>query len=130
MNARTCLAAAWIALLSMAPIAGQQPPTPPADAKPAAKQEDDAGKLRRFLDTVTVSATLNPDTLKDTPSTVSVIDAQTIDRRLIQNTADLIKFEPGVYIDSVLTRTGLNGFNIRGIGGNRVMTLIDGVETA
>ena len=79
---------------------------------------------------MTVSATLNPESLKDTPSTVSVIDAQTIDRRLIQNTADLIKFEPGVYIDSNLTRAGLNGFNIRGIGGNRVMTLIDGVETA
>lgn len=134
MNARTCLAAAWIALLSMTPLAGQQPQTPPADPKPEtrpeAKKEDDAEQLRQFLDAVTVSATFNPESLKDTPSTVSVIDAQTIDRRLIQNTADLIKFEPGVYIDSVLTRTGLNGFNIRGIGGNRVMTLIDGVETA
>jgi hemoglobin/transferrin/lactoferrin receptor protein len=135
MNARTCLAAAWIALISMAPAAGQQPPAPPADAKAdakadATKNEDDAEQLRQFLDAVTVSATLNPESLKDTPSTVSVIDAQTIDRRLIQNTADLIKFEPGVYIDSNLTRAGLNGFNIRGIGGNRVMTLIDGVETA
>ena len=101
-----------------------------ADAKPEATKEDDAEQLRQFLDAVTVSATLNPESLKDTPSTVSVIDAQTIDRRLIQNTADLIKFEPGVYIDSNLTRAGLNGFNIRGIGGNRVMTLIDGVETA
>ena len=35
----------------------------------------------------------------------------------------------GVYIESNLTRVGLNGFNIRGIGGNRVMTQIDGVET-
>ena len=59
-----------------------------------------------------------------------MIDAETIDRRLIENTADLIKFEPGVYIESNLTRIGLNGFNIRGIGGNRVMTLIDGVETS
>ncbi len=132
MNARTCLAAAWIVLISMAPHrAGSSPARRrTVDAKPEAKKEDDAEKLRQFLDTVTVSATLNPESLKDTPSTVSVIDAQTIDRRLIQNTADLIKFEPGVYIDSNLTRAGLNGFNIRGIGGNRVMTMIDGVETA
>jgi hemoglobin/transferrin/lactoferrin receptor protein len=146
MNACTCwsrtaaiairsLAAIWIALIvpgaaaaqTLAPAAGQQPT---ADTKPNATKEDDAEKLRQFLDAVTVSATLNPESLKDTPSTVSVIDAQTIDRRLIQNTADLIKFEPGVYIDSNLTRAGLNGFNIRGIGGNRVMTLVDGVETA
>ena len=72
MNARTCLAAAWIALISMAPLAGQQPQTPPADAKPEAKKEDDAEQLRQFLDSVTVSATLNPESLKDTPSTVSV----------------------------------------------------------
>ena len=61
---------------------------------------------------------------------MSVIDAETIDRRLIENIADLVKFEPGVYIDSNVTRVGLNGFNIRGIGGNRVMTQVDGVETS
>jgi hemoglobin/transferrin/lactoferrin receptor protein len=59
-----------------------------------------------------------------------VIDGQSIDRRLIQNAADLVKFEPGVYIDANITRIGLNGFNIRGIGGNRVMTQVDGIETS
>ena len=97
MNARNCLAAAWMVLISMGPAVGQQPPTTPVDAKPEAKKEDDAEQLRQFLDAVTVSATLNPESLKDTPSTVSVIDAQTIDRRLIQNTADLIKFEGKTY---------------------------------
>ena len=68
--------------------------------------------------------------VKETPGTVSVIDAETIERRLIENIADLVKFEPGVYIETNLTRIGLNGFNIRGIGGNRVMTQVDGVETS
>ena len=68
--------------------------------------------------------------MKETPGTVSVIDAETIARRLIENVADLVKFEPGVYIETNVTRIGLNGFNIRGIGGNRVMTQVDGVETS
>ena len=103
-----------------------QPAEPPAPAQPSTGD----ARERRFFDTVTVSSTLNPLSLKETPSTVSVIDAETIDRRLVLNAADLVKFEPGVYIESNLTRVGLNGFNIRGIGGNRVMTLVDGVETA
>ncbi len=105
----------------------------PASQAPEAATPEDAAKPaeepRRFFESVTVSATLNPTTLKDTPSTVSVIDDQTIERNLMENTADLIKFEPGVYVESNITRVGLNGFNIRGIGGNRVMTQIDGVET-
>ena len=61
---------------------------------------------------------------------VSVIDDEAIQERLIRNAADLVKYEPGVYVENSVTRLGLNGFNIRGIGGNRVMTRIDGVETA
>ena len=79
---------------------------------------------------MTVSATLTPTLVKEAPGTVSVIDADTIARRLMENAADLVIFEPGVYVESNLTRVGLNGFNIRGIGGNRVMTQVDGVETS
>lgn len=129
------VAAAFGMLLETATPAGaQQPPATPAPAAapatpqtpPAAPAKDDP----RFVDAVTVSATSNPQAVKDTPGTVSVIDAAAIERRLIENTADLVKFEPGVYIESNLTRIGLNGFNIRGIGGNRVVTQVDGVETS
>ena len=96
-------------------------PTPP---------ESDPGDPQRYFDTVTVSATANPTTVKETPGTVSVIDDEAIARRMMENTADLVTYEPGVYVEANLTRIGLNGFNIRGIGGNRVMTQIDGVETS
>lgn len=89
-----------------------------------------AGESPRFLEAVTVSATLSPSAVGDTPGTVSVIDAEQIERRLLETTADLVTFEPGVYVESNLTRIGANGFNIRGIGGNRVMTQVDGVETS
>jgi hemoglobin/transferrin/lactoferrin receptor protein len=88
------------------------------------------GESPRFLEAVTVSATQNPSAVGDTPGTVSVVGAEQIERRLLQTTADLVTFEPGVYVESNVTRIGANGFNIRGIGGNRVMTQVDGVETS
>ena len=116
------------------PHASEAQNTPPTEttpeATPAAAPAASPDDQPRFFDSVTVSATLNPTRVKDTPGTVSVIDAETIERRMIENVADLVKFEPGVYVETNLTRVGLNGFNIRGIGGNRVMTQVDGVETS
>ena len=83
-----------------------------------------------FLDSVTVTATLRPAPVRETPGMVSVIDSEVIQARLIETFADLVKYEPGVYIENHVTRLGLNGFNIRGIGGNRVMTQVDGVQTS
>lgn len=98
----------------------------PGPATPTAGDEEPP----RFLDAVTVSATLNPSAVKDTPGTVSVIEGETIERRMIENVPDLLAFEPGVYVETNLTRIGANGFNIRGIGGNRVLTQVDGIETS
>jgi hemoglobin/transferrin/lactoferrin receptor protein len=107
-----------------------KPATTAAPEKPPTVAPQDASQTPQFVDDVTVSATLNPSSVKETPGTVSVIDGGDIARRLIENTADLVKFEPGVYVETNITRIGLNGFNIRGIGGNRVMTQVDGVETS
>lgn len=108
----------WAQAQSASP--SQTNPPPAADPPPAEP---------RFFERVTVSATLSPATVKDTPGTVAVITDEAIRRGLMENAADLIRFEPGVYVESNLTRLGLNGFNIRGIGGNRVLTQVDGVET-
>ena len=83
-----------------------------------------------FLDSVTISANLRPAPVRDTPGVVSVIDGETIQERMVEDFADLVKYEPGVYVENNVTRLGLNGFNIRGIGGNRVMTMVDGVQTS
>jgi hemoglobin/transferrin/lactoferrin receptor protein len=106
-------------LLAPAFAFAQDPPAQPAASDPQPT----------FFDAVTVSATLNPAEVGDTPGTVTVVDAEAIDRRMLQNVADLVRFEPGVYVETVVNRVGLNGLNIRGIGGNRVMTQVDGVET-
>ncbi len=131
--AAVVLAAAAAILSAPAGVAAQQPvPPAPADggtAEPAPAAGDPAEPLT-FLDTVTVSATLRPAPVRETPGTVSVIDGQTMEERLVRDFADLVKYEPGVYVENNVTRLGLNGFNIRGIGGNRVMTRVDGVQTS
>lgn len=103
-------------LLAAAPLGDSPQPDKPADP-PATTVKDE----------ITVTATRSPRAVKDTPGEVSVISDQEIDRQLMTNTADLVKFEPGVYVDDELTRLGLGGFNIRGIGGNRVLTRVDGI---
>ena len=108
---------------------GRQQADPPAN-EPAERTDPSAGEPLTFLDAVTVTATLSPMPVQDTPGMVSVIDDETIQERLIRDFADLVKYEPGVYVENHVTRLGQNGFNIRGIGGNRVLTQVDGVQTA
>ena len=107
--------------------ADRQPAEPPAPVEDTTQPDGDP---LTFFDAVTVTATLNPAPVQETPGTVSVIDSDAIQERLIENFADLVKYEPGVYVENSVTRLGLNGFNIRGIGGNRVLTQVDGVQTA
>ena len=99
-----------------------------AAAAPAPETAQSGDEPLTFLDSVTVSATLRPAPVADTPGTVTVIDSQAIQERMVTDFADLVKYEPGVYVENHATRLGLNGFNIRGIGGNRVMTQIDGFQ--
>ena len=113
--------------------AGAQPDAAQAAAQPDTAEPDAEAPPEEpptFLDSVTISATLRPAPVRDTPGMVSVIDGETIQERMIEDFADLVKYEPGVYVENNVTRLGLNGFNIRGIGGNRVMTLVDGVQTS
>ena len=128
--------AATLAFLSGCSTALAQDDAPPRQEaeQPAAEPDRETPQPGddplSFLDAVTVTATLRPAPVQDTPGMVSVIDDETIQERLVQDFADLVKYEPGVYVENNVTRLGLNGFNIRGIGGNRVLTQVDGVQTA
>lgn len=95
-----------------------------------AKEEDAAMPVASFLDSVNVTATRGERSLRETPGQVSVIGAEEIEEQGYRDVTDLVRFLPGVYVDGDLTRLGASGFNIRGIGGNRVATQVDGVPTA
>ena len=82
------------------------------------------------LDRIVVSATLTERAQRDVASEVSVIDALQIDRRQIQDVADLLRYEPGVSASGSAIgagRFGRDGITIRGLGGNRVRIELDGI---
>ncbi|MES2818584.1 MAG: TonB-dependent hemoglobin/transferrin/lactoferrin family receptor [Pseudomonadota bacterium] len=104
----------WLALLLASPSLVQ------AAAEPTANPTQ--------FDTVTVTATRNEQSLGQVPSTVSVQTEREIDQRNIKTIRDLVRYEPGLSVNGTGSRFGLGGFTIRGIGGNRVLTQVDGVS--
>jgi hemoglobin/transferrin/lactoferrin receptor protein len=91
------------------------------------------------LPPVTVLATRTETRADEAPATVTVFIADDIEAMLATDIKDLVRFEPGV---SVVTqparfgaalgtagRAGNEGFTIRGIGGDRVLMIVDGVRS-
>ena len=89
--------------------------------------------------TITVTATRTPTAIEDAPNTVTVIDEEQIADELATDIKDLVRFEPGITVrraparfGAALGTTGRAGnedFNIRGIGGNRVLIQVDGIRS-
>lgn len=99
-----------------------------------AKAEFDAVEV----DKVTVTATRSEKALSKAPASVIVISAQEIEDGLIKDIKDLVRDEPGVSVRNAPARftaagastgrDGNAGFNIRGLEGNRVLIVVDGVR--
>lgn len=97
-------------------------------------ENDDVKALRK----TTVTATRTEESIDEVPATVSVMTEQKIADELATDIKDLVRFEPGVAVrssparftaaGSSVGRDGNSGFNIRGLEGNRVLILVDGVR--
>jgi len=81
------------------------------------------------LEEVQVTATLLPRRSEDIAGTVTVINAAEIQRQIANDLNDLTRYQPGLGMDTA-ARGGNQGFAIRGIGGNRVLMVLDGVRSA
>src|SRR5690606_3579809 len=73
------------------------------------------------LEMVTITATRIAPRILDVPATVTVKDAEAMDRELVFDVEDLLRYEPGVSMRNDGGRFGTSGPSIRGIGGNRVL---------
>lgn len=82
------------------------------------------------LEAVVVVASRVAEPVDQVVGSVSVADRPSLDRRLVQDIADLVRYEPGVHALGDAGRFGLQGFSIRGLEGNRVAMEIDGVPVA
>ena len=81
------------------------------------------------LDPIVVVASKSPRPLSNVIGQVSVINASFIERYGVENIDDLLRYEPGLNVESSGTRFGGNAINIRGIGGNRVAIEVDGIPS-
>lgn len=107
----------------------------PALADPGAAGPADPTELPP----ISVLATRTGTTQQDAPATVTVFSAHDIDAMLATDIKDLVRFEPGVSVVSqpsrfgaalgTTGRAGNEGFTIRGIGGDRVLMIVDGVRS-
>lgn len=91
-------------------------------------ESEKASETEESIESITVVATRTEHDLNKVPAPVSVIPAEQIERELCSSIADLIRYEPGVSVSGTGSRWGLAGFTIRGIGGNRVLIVVDGVR--
>ena len=94
-----------------------------------ANRQDGGGEAEPLAEEeVVVVATRTERASHEVAATVSVRTAEDMEAELARDIADLVRFEPGVTVAGTGSRFGLTGFSIRGIGGNRVLTLVDGVR--
>ena len=127
---RTLLLSAGLAALTVAaavPAWAEEPGTPVVSEDP------------QQLAPVTVLATRTETHADEAPATVTVFTAAQIEAMLATDIKDLVRFEPGVSVVSqpsrfgaalgTAGRAGNEGFTIRGIGGDRVLMIVDGVRS-
>lgn len=109
-----------------------------AAAQPAMAQDDDGAYWLARKHQIVVTATRTAAKAEDIPHTITVKSDEQIADELVTDIRDLVRFEPGVSVQrqparfgAALGSTGRAGndsFNIRGIGGNRVLIQVDGVR--
>jgi hemoglobin/transferrin/lactoferrin receptor protein len=107
-------------------------------ATPAFAQDNDGDYWVARKNQIVVTATRTAVKAEDIPVTVTVKSDEQIADELVTDIRDLVRFEPGVSVQrqparfgaalGTTGRAGNDSFNIRGIGGNRVLIQVDGVR--
>lgn len=89
-----------------------------------------AGDPIRTLDTVVVVSSRVAEPISQVVSSVATVEREDLDRHLVRDPDSLVRYVPGVEVVSEGNRFGTRGFSIRGLEGNRVRIVIDGVPLA
>jgi hemoglobin/transferrin/lactoferrin receptor protein len=91
----------------------------------AAAPEDEVAEVP--IDEIVVVANRAERSIRDVAANVTVLSEEDFGVELATSISDVLRYTPGIDYEGAGTRFGTEGFNIRGIGGNRVALLIDGV---
>lgn len=82
---------------------------------------------REAIDQIVVVAHKSERSIREIAANVTVINRADIKAQLATSMADIFRYTPGIDYEAAGTRFGTEGINIRGIGGNRVALIVDGV---
>lgn len=96
----------------------------------AVQAEDDVDKPLaedKLLDQIVVVAHKDERSIREIAANVTVLSRAELNNDLATSVADVFRYVPGIDYEAAGTRFGTEGINIRGIGGNRVAILVDGV---
>jgi len=94
-----------------------------------ATRDREQAAIPAVTEEVIVTATRLPRRSSEIAGTVTLITDADIERQMANDLNDLTRYQPGISMETA-TRGGNQGFVIRGIGGNRVLTVLDGVRSA
>ena len=84
-------------------------------------------KVNDLLDKIVVVAHKDERSIREIAANVTVLSRADLSNDLATSIGDVFRYVPGVDYEAAGTRFGTEGINIRGIGGNRVAILVDGV---
>ncbi|MEZ9687610.1 TonB-dependent receptor plug domain-containing protein, partial [Vibrio atlanticus] len=80
-----------------------------------------------LFDEVVVSATRTEQNKEDVSSSIESVSAKDIDNQMSSDIKQALQYTPGVEAQGG-GRFGISGFNIRGVEGDRVKLMVDGVQ--
>ncbi|MGB3830717.1 MAG: TonB-dependent hemoglobin/transferrin/lactoferrin family receptor [Mesorhizobium sp.] len=117
------LQSAGLAIAQSAPAAAEE-------AKTEQEKQLLTHEQRTLLERLFISSARTTGNVLDVPSTITVIDRETLERHLVRDIQDMVRYEPGISVTRQTSLTNpfgqLTGFNIRAMGGNRVQMTVDG----
>ncbi len=116
------------------PLLGLLLAASPAPARPDAGAASSGGPAEAeritTLDTVVVVSSRVAEPISQVVSSVAAVEREDLDRRLVRDPESLVRYVPGVEVVSDGNRFGTRGFSIRGLDGNRVRIVVDGIPLA
>ncbi|HXF46749.1 MAG TPA: TonB-dependent hemoglobin/transferrin/lactoferrin family receptor [Burkholderiaceae bacterium] len=99
-----------------------------AAATPALARTEEQGATRLDRVLIVAAAHRAERQIDDVAPSLTVITRKDIETQASFTLRDLLRYEPGVSIDNAPARFGLGNIAIRGLDGNRVTLLVDGVR--
>ncbi len=93
-------------------------------------QHPPSGEKAATLDSIVVVASRAAEPLSQVVSSVAQVERADLDQYLVHDLDGLVRYVPGMSVPREGHRFGANGFAIRGLEGNRVRILVDGIPLA